>query len=178
MTTNVRSQGTFKHLVRTYQYGVEWCHHGALGRPVVQRNTVTMSPIHSDGGHATNARWTKAPGLYAGATGTLTVADNDFTTGRTEIVLGEYRLQDTIDYAVGADEDATATNIAAAISTLPGWSALAVLHVVSITYAQSAVGVEFRAASYGTVTNFTPLVPATGYLTLGNPTIGPPVLTP
>ena len=78
MTTNVRSQGSFKHLVRTYQYGVEWTHNSALGRPVVLRNTVTESPVQSDGGHATNARWTVAPGLYAPASGSFTVADNDF----------------------------------------------------------------------------------------------------
>lgn len=178
MTTNVRSQGSFRHLVRTYRYGVEWTHNSALGRPVVLRNTVTESPIQSDGGHATNARLTLAAGGFGPATGSFTVNDNDFTTGRTEIVLGPYRLMDTFDYAVGADEDATAANIAAAINTLPGWTATSALHVVTVTNDHQADDVVFEVHHYGTIVNFTTLTPDQGFLALGNPTIGPPLLTP
>jgi hypothetical protein len=137
-----------------------------------------MSPVASDGGRATNARWTLASGGYALAHGHLTVNNNDFTTGRTEIVLGPYRLMDTVDYMVGADEDATAVNIATAVGRLPGWSAISALHVVTVYFDQSGDDTEFKVFHYGTITNFTTITPDNGYLSLGNPSIGPPVLTP
>jgi hypothetical protein len=85
---------------------------------------------------------------------------------------------DMFDYAVGADEDATAANIAAAINTLPGWTATSALHVVTVTNDHQADDVVFEVHHYGTIVNFTTLTPDQGFLALGNPTIGPPLLTP
>jgi hypothetical protein len=109
--------------------------------------------------------------------GAITVADNDFSTGLAELVLGEYRLLAQLDFAIGALPANTATNVAAAISALPGWTATAALDVVEVTRELGpADEVDFQALHHGTKVNFT-LVPSTGTLGGGNPVIGSPLLT-
>lgn len=127
---------------------------------------------------ATSQNWAIAGeaglGLWSGGavtsnSGTITVADNDFTDG-SYLVLGDNTLWPYRDYTPGANAGATATAIAAAINRLPNYTATANLTVVSVGYDPSGDVVEFRSIRLGTVTNFT-LSPTTGSLTLGNPHI-------
>ena len=112
----------------------------------------------------------------AAQTASFTVASNNFGTGRAVIRLGDYQIVAGVDYIPGAGVNATATAVAAAIDALPEFSAAAVVAAVNITYAGMG-RVEFRAFHYGVVTNFTPLVPTTGYMTFGTPAIAAPTFT-
>jgi len=80
----------------------------------------------------------------------------------------------TIDYTPVAVPGNVATEVAAAISNLKGFTALAVGPVVTVTGPTGPDGgtVPFYAVYGGSVTNFT-FVPADGYLTVGAPVIGP-----
>jgi len=140
------------------------------------RTTVDQGVVVK-GGTNRNARITgTAPPV--GQTAVFTVADNDFTTGRAEVHIGNVRLLSVLDFVIGAGVNNTATNIATAISTLEDFVAVAVGAVVTVTYLPPMDEVTFRVAHYGTVTNFTPLVPATGFMTsTGDPVIGPPLFT-
>lgn len=175
----VRAQGAaFRTLVRTYACGTDpSLHHGAPGAaPSVMINTVALTAIHTEGGKAINGSMVVAAAGVVRETGTFRVADNDFTT-RAELILGDYRLLSNVDFLPGAGVNDTATAIAATIAVLPGFTALAVAADVTVRYDGTADIVEFKAIHYGTHTNFTLLVPATGFLATGSPAIGAPVTT-
>ena len=115
-----------------------------------------------------------AEGDILAATADLEVVDDDHTTGLTKLYLGVYELLADVDYVTGGGLNATATNIAAAISRLRGFTALAVGPVVTVTGPTGPDGgtIPFYAVYGGSVTNYT-FTPADGYLTVGAPVIGP-----
>jgi len=109
-------------------------------------------------------------GAIAPKIASLTVADNDFSTGAAVLTLGDFTFTAGVDYVVGGAVGATATNLAAAISTLPHYTATPSGADVDIEYTGGpADQVDFRVTYYGTITNFTPLVPATGFMDNGGP---------
>jgi hypothetical protein len=111
-------------------------------------------------------------GTPAAKTATLTVADNDFSTGTAIITLGDYTLTSNVDYAVDAVLANTASNIAAAITALPGFQATALAGVVTILYTIGPADlVDFSVVYYGTKTNFT-LTPTDGLMGNGGPHFG------
>lgn len=167
------SAGAFTMLVgsRPYCSDPAWNGH----TPPTPRSTVALGQI-TTGGAATNACVT-ATSPPVGRSGTLTVADNDFTTGWAEVILGDYRLISVLDFAVGVAAANTATNLATAISRFPGFRATALVAVVTVVYDAPMGEVEFRVLHRGTKTNFTSLSPNTGFLGGGDPTVGPLVLT-
>jgi hypothetical protein len=171
---NLRSNGGFRMTtpiqVQAWDPGIK----GMSTKPTKpSHRTVTMGVIMGDGGFIINGMMTGT--AFAGATGTFTVADNTFPAP-VELVLGDYRLVNSIDYIIGAAATDTAHNIAAAISTLPGWSATHNLAVVTVVYVYPADDIEFRAVHHGGVLSFTTFSGG-GYLTKGVPYAGPPVLT-
>lgn len=174
----VSSPGSFRMLVGSQPYGYDFTLPGSV-KPAY-RQTVTTGPIHTEGGKTANAKLVADPitGLVFNEVGRFTVADNDFSTGWTEICIGDYRLINGFDYIVGVGVNATAAAIAAAINlNYAPFTAESALAVVTVTYnGGPADKVEFRAVHRGTKVNFTPFVPTTDYLTAGSPTIGPPVL--
>lgn len=116
-------------------------------------------------------------GTSAPKTAQLTVADDDFTTGVAVLTLGDYVLTSAIDYVVGGGVAVTATNLAAAINTLPGFEAAVLGAVVSVVYTLGpANSVDFFVTYYGTIVNFTPLVPDLGVMGNGTPSFGPVTL--
>jgi len=144
--------------------------------PSTLKVSASFTTVSKDGGTGQNARMTLAGGVTASQTGTFTVADNDFSGGRVELVLGDYRIVNSVEYQIGAAVADTATNIAAAISALPGFQAVADDAAVTVTYGGGPVDeVEFRAVHHGSVTNFTPFSPATGLMGGGSPAIGAPL---
>lgn len=115
----------------------------------------------------------EAGGKTAG-TSTITVSSNDFNTGRALLILGDYRFESTVDFAVGGSANATAGNIANLINTLPGYTAGAVGPVVTVSW--SGLGeVEFRAEHHGSIQNFT-LAPTNDLLTQATPSPGAPTV--
>jgi hypothetical protein len=114
--------------------------------------------------------------VFSKATGTFEVVDNTFASP-VELVLGDHRIFNSVDYAIGGSKALTAANIAATISLLPGFSATASpAAVVTVLCDHQADDTDFRALHHGatlTLSNFT----GYGYLTKGVPYVGPPVLT-
>lgn len=116
------------------------------------------------------------PGVPVGSSGVITVADNDFTAAAV-LVLGEYTLTSNEDYTPGGTTALTAAAIGVAIDALPGFSASVVLSDITVTGPTGLVGNDllFEATYLGTVENFT-LNPSSGFLSGGEPTIGPPTI--
>jgi len=109
-------------------------------------------------------------GAIAPKVGSLTVADDDFTTGVAVLYLGDFTLTSDVDYVTGGGVAVTAANIAAAILPLPGFVANAVGATVTINYTSGpADEVPFRVVYYGTKTNFAPVIPNDGLLGNGGP---------
>lgn len=107
------------------------------------------------------------------ATGTLTVANNTFTNPAV-LYLGNYVIRSGDDFTVGGSTSATATALAAAIDALPEFAASAATDDVTITGPVGPNGnlVRFEVVFEGTVENYT-LDPDGGFLTGGEPTLGP-----
>lgn len=139
------------------------------------RSTHTMGVV-GVGGTTRNAG-VVATTPPVGRSGSFTVADNDFSTGWVELFLGDYRLLSGVEYAIGLNVNATAANLAAAISAMPGFTASALGAVVTVVFNDPMGEIDFRAVHRGSHTNFTTFTPSTGYLGGGDPTIGAPVIT-
>jgi hypothetical protein len=120
--------------------------------------------------------------LLAGAispkVASLTVANDDFTTGTTVITLGDFTLTSDIDYVTGGGAAVTAANLAAAITALPGFTATVPAGAqVDIEYGYGPANqVDFNILYNGTITNFTPVTPDTGLMDNGGPNFAPPDL--
>lgn len=120
--------------------------------------------------------YTTDPAFPAPSGCTITVVDNTFTYA-AKLYLGPYVLVSGVDYTVGGAVGATATNLAAAIDALPGFSASAVGAVITVTGPLGEVGNELRfsAVYSGSVQNLT-LSPTTGFMANGEPFLGPPLI--
>lgn len=112
-------------------------------------------------------------------TGSVTVANNDFSTGQAEIFIDKYILVAGEDFAIGGTTGDTAANIAAAIANLTGYS--------DTTSAGSTVNVvgplgnqnrTWRTRVFGTIANFSGITPENGLLALGDPQRGGDVILP
>jgi hypothetical protein len=91
--------------------------------------------------------------------GGITVADNDFSTGPAELIIGPYTFVAGVDFAIGGSTAATATNIAAMLDNIPDFeSALVFGSDVSISYRRGPGLWPLQVFSYGTIVNFTVLV--------------------
>ena len=128
--------------------------------------------IHS---HQGLLAYTTSP-VPVACSGTVTVADNDFTDPAT-LSIGDYVLISGEDYAAGATTALTAVALGAAIDTLPEFSAAVVGSTVTVSgpFGPSGNDLLFEAVYRGSVQNFT-LDPTDGFLDGAEPTIGPPTL--
>lgn len=116
---------------------------------------------------------------FSNQTGTVTVADNDFSTGRAEIHIAQYVLVAGEDFAVGGSTAATATNIAAAIANLNGFSGtVAVGSDVEVEGPLGSQPLTWKTRVFGTIANFSGITPDNGFLTPGNPQRGGNVILP
>ena len=175
--SNVRAGKSFKTLVA----GISSPSDPSQGiNSTVDRRAVTQQQISTGGGRHVNALIT---GSTSGATGTITVADNNFTTGllgaaaasRSELHIGEHVL--IADHHFTAHGEALADiadNIVAAINNLPGFSAASDgVDTVTVTGPSGPSRTVFDKVEKAEATNFT-LSPTDGYLTLTGTTIGAP----
>jgi len=142
--------------------------HDAQGNPVKLRSVITQQRLS-----LSNTTW--GTGLITSAvdapcTATITVADNDFSTGAVELHLDDHLLVSGVHYAIGASATDTAHNLAAAITNLHGFNATHLLGVVSITGPVGPDGgtIELKVLHRGTILNvtYTPFV-------VGQPRLGP-----
>lgn len=175
MSTDTRTAGGFTLHVQTYPYGTDPTRAGIWGKPPPLRSTVTLGPIHDAKGAFANGMMVTPITGYVPATGSFVVADNTFPAV-AELLIGDYRLLNNFDYAIGVGVNQTATNIAAAISRLPNFSASAVGATVTVRCFQQADEVVFKAIHHGAVVSFDTFT-GNGFLTRGVPQAGAPVLT-
>ncbi|MEL7340988.1 MAG: hypothetical protein AAGM67_10910 [Bacteroidota bacterium] len=115
-------------------------------------------------------------GSPAASTGTLTILDNDFSTGRAILELGIYELVAGEDFLVGAAATDTATNLAALISLLPGYTAVAAGADVNIEGPKDLQEEVFKVLYEGTIQNYD-LVPVDGVLTPNGLSVQGPRIT-
>lgn len=163
------------------------------GNPVKVRSTITQQhlpelPGGSDWGPGLASE--KTPGLGtkkglltttagvpARGIGSVQVANNDFTEP-AYLYIGEAVFKSGEDFVVGGGVNATATNLAAAITDLDGYAASAVGAFITVQSPFGPTGweVKFEAIYEGAIQNFV-LIPNNGFFQTAEPTIGPPTIT-
>ena len=147
-----------------------------LVEPTTMPEVATTNPrspgLHTRVGHVD---YTTSP-VPVASTGTVTVANNTFA-GPTTILLGQYVLTTDVEFAVGGDVTATATNLATAINNLPGFDATPAGAVVTVTGPFGVIGNDliFKAGG-ASPQNFT-FNPADDSLGGAEPVIGPPLIS-
>lgn len=169
----------FTVLVCNHPYGSVPDHNNPIYQnPPPMRQAFTYQAISINGAGGVHSGHVNGllGGGYAPKTATLTVANNDFSTGSCLLILGEYQMLAGVDYAIGGTVASTASNMAAAIDNLPGYTAVVLAgSTVEITYDQGPMDeVDFSVQHLGTILNMTPLVPGSGIMANGSPTIQAP----
>lgn len=110
------------------------------------------------------------------AEGTVTVSSNVFNGTQASLLVGPYELASNRDFEVGGGAAATATNIATAISNLPGYDATPVGADVQVMGPEGSVGdrLRFTATYRGGTRNFTfTYTGQDGLLAYPNPDVRP-----
>lgn len=188
----VSAQAPFKILVANLAGGSDPSR-GPSGNPVRIRSAFTQQFFPDIGGRGveTTPVSPKTPGVGTRighveysvgsvpvrATGTITV-DSDTFLGPTTVQLGDYVLTSGEEFVVGGGVNDTASNLADAISTLPGYSAVAVGDLVTVSGLNGILGNEVLFTSGGSSPNNLILSPSNGRMTGAEPKIGPPLITP
>jgi hypothetical protein len=125
--------------------------------------------------HIGHVDYTTAP-IPVAATGTITVAA-DTWTGPTTVHIGQYVLTSDVDFVTGGGVNATATNLAAAIDALPGYSAPAPgAAIITVTGPFGVQGNEVAFYADGSTPQNLTFVPADDTLEGAEPTLGPVIL--
>lgn len=167
MFRGTRVNRPFKILVAnlTGQYDVQ-------GNPIKARMGFEQQLVNDLGNHIQMGLLTGAP---LPATATVTVINNDFTTGPAKLYIGDYELESDVHYTPGVTPILTAVALATAINNLPGFEATPAGVVVTILgpYGPDGDSVSFDAVYDGTIANFT-LMPPTEGMNPGSPVVGPP----
>ena len=168
--------GGFTQLLGTHEFGADPSHNNPFFQAPPGRGAVLQGNVLDEQGLGLNAALEEA--AYTGQTATITVANNDFTTGRALLYLGDLVIISGLHFLQGAGVNNTATNLAAFINGIPGWTAPAPgAAVVTVTYGGPPTDdVRFEAEYHGTITNYT-LAPTTRFLTNGTPALVAPVFT-
>lgn len=147
---------------------------GVDGVRTVARSKMTVQQVFQPGGKVSNALLT---GTATAATGSVTCADADFTTGTTVLTIGPYTLTSNVEYVTGTAAQ-TATALAAAVARLPEFGATVDggdNTKVNVTgpFGPDGGKMVLKVMYNGSVVNFT-LAPTTGFFAVGGPIVGPP----
>jgi len=114
--------------------------------------------------------------------GDVTVASDVFAGQSASLFVGQFELVSNRDYVTGGGAAATALALSVAISSLPGYSAVAAGAVVTVTGPGGQIGLEFDASYRGGELNFTFTYPEDddilGYNPLTDSPLDPPTLLP
>jgi hypothetical protein len=151
---------------------------GTAGNPVRLRNGFRQQQTTGIGGAPKGTVvGTRTGSLLGGAFtrsgGTVTIADDDFTVP-AEVLIGPFVLVTDEDFdADGLGVNTVATNLAAAISALPGYDATPAAAVVTVEGPLGdridPISQRWQFRTFGDVSNFTPITPDGGFLTGGLP---------
>jgi hypothetical protein len=140
----------------------------------------TYTPARSLITSTTNARLDPFGGTPP-PTGDVEVVSDMFAGTSASLFVGPFELVSNRDFVTGGGVAATATNIAAAINTLPGYSASVALAVVTVLGPAGQAGLRFSAGYRGGSLNFDfTYVAETGVLSqgIGGGPIEPPTILP
>lgn len=143
----------------------------AQKNPIKARTGFVVLPLLDEQGRTLNAYGTGHPPTQS--TAEVIVSDADFSTGEAILWIGDYTLETTENWTpTNGNANQSATDLAAAIDTLPGFSASAVAATVTILGPLGSIGgtLTFKAAYTGTKVNYS-LTPTDGYMLGGNPSI-------
>lgn len=152
--------------------------------PEIQRQGNDRSPTADDpltpgiGTRVGLVDYTTSP-VPVGASATIVVADNNFSDA-AHLSIGEFTLTSGEHFIVGGTTAITATNLAAAINRLPGFSAPTPgASTITVTGPAGPGGnaILLEAVYGGAIQNFT-LTPDDGSFGSAEPTIGPPDILP
>lgn len=92
----------------------------AIGQPAPIRQTQTFQWINRGNGSGFVGRMGGAP---SAGTATIVCTQANVTPGTHSIRVGKFELRPAVDFEVGVSDIAMATNLSAAIATLPGYTA-------------------------------------------------------
>lgn len=140
----------------------------------------TYSPARSVVTNTLNARMDPFGGTPP-PTGDVEVVNDTFAGTSASLFVGPYELVSNRDFVTGGGVGATATNIANAINTLPGYSASALGAVVTVEGPAGQAGIRFCAAYRGGALNFSfTYVAEVGVLSqgIGNGPLEAPTILP
>jgi len=186
----VGAQKPFKMIIANLRGGGDPSK-GVSGNPVTIRKTyeqqmfIDLPGRGQDGvsdqgktpGTATRAGRLLSTAAPTGATGTITI-DSIAFTGPTDIHLGKYTLTSGDDFTVGVSINATAINLAAAISVLPEFSApVPGGAVVTVTGPVGPGGNNTLFQAGGFSPGNLSLSPSGGTLSGAEPSVGPPSIS-
>lgn len=87
--------------------------------------------------------------------GSVTVSSDVFSGTSASVLIGPFELVSNRDFVTGGGVNATATNLAVAIDSLPGYSASAVGADVAVEGPAGQSAIPFRAVYRGGAANFT-----------------------
>lgn len=149
------------------------------GNPVTIRSSFTYQTVVGAKGGNYNALTSEDPG--SPATATLTVSDDNFTTGEAHLIIGDVTYISGVDFVTGGGTAATATNIAAAVNNnrrVNGVTAEAVGSDVNLSgpFGDLIEDIVFAVLYRGSVVNFT-LSPVDGFFVKGSPSLEGPEIT-
>jgi hypothetical protein len=184
----ISGQRAFTMLVPVYRGGSDPSR-GVAGNPDVKRQTMRLQHFPEVGGRGPNtvAHEPSSPGvgtrvglvsyttdpLPVNATGTIEVTSNAFT-GPTTVILGDFVLTTDVDFDIGGAATVTATNLAAAIDALPGYSAPAPgAAIVSVSGLRGVIGNHVVFKSGGSTPQNFDFTPTDGSMSGAEPAIGP-----
>ena len=140
--------------------------------------TPSSVTLHWTSGAAAKSQTDDGVGGFAGD-GNAAGSSINYTTGAITLDttgdVPDASTTITIDYSTATDD--VATNLAAAINALPGFTAASLASVITVSGPFGPTGNNVRLDAYyeGVVTNYT-LNPANGYFASAEPTIGPPTI--
>jgi len=93
------------------------------GQPAPIRETSRFQWISRGNGSGLVGRMLNVGTAPVAAAAIITCTQANVTPGTHIIRIGKYELRPAVDFAVGANDNALATNLAAAINALPGYAA-------------------------------------------------------
>jgi len=175
--SNFHSGKSFRTLTPVYPYGTDpSLNNKALGQPLPKWRTCTSTWIQRDNGSGLVGRMA---GAITPATAEITCTFGNLEVGKHLIRIGQYELRPALDFNPGFDDNSLATNLASAISALPGFiSAAPPANVVTIETTSGHGNdtrmevLEWSAASAFTLTPLDKL----GYMNRGAPAPAAPLI--
>lgn len=174
------SGAAFEMLVPVHPRGTDPSRNNkAFNQPAPIRKTVTQTWISRGNGSGVVGRMAVDGIDIDPAEAEITCTQANVVPGKHVIRVGDYELRPSVDFAVGLSDNALASNLAAAISLLPGFTASAALAVVTVqTTTNSGSDNRIEILENSTTSAFAlGSLEKPGFMDRGDPTVTAPALS-